>query len=474
MQPSFHVMTFGCQMNVNDSDWLARSLRQRGFVEAPVEQAEVIILNTCSVRNKPEQKVYSALGRIRKKTQHNPKAFVVVAGCVAQQVGAALFARFPQVRLVVGGDGLASAPDAILRLRAEPGLKLSLVDFSESYPERDLALGPLPKTLSPITASPKAELTESAAAPLSPVGYVNIMQGCNNFCAYCIVPYTRGRQKSRLTGAVLDECRALLAAGVKEINLLGQNVNSFGQDDQGDGTSFTELLYQVAALDGLERLRCITPHPKDFSPQLVRAYGELEVLSPRIHLPLQAGSDRVLARMGRRYDSARFRELVAALRAVRPDMAFSSDIIVGFPGESEEDFLQTYTLTEEVAFMSAYSFCYSDRPGTKAALLPDKIPQDVKLDRLNRLQELLERLGQDWLRQRVGTQTTLLLEGISPWNSLDKGQEIPASESWQGHDPYGATVHLTLPAGQGSIGQSVPISISVAKKHSLVAKAVTS
>lgn len=461
MQPSFHIMTFGCQMNANDSDWLSRSLRQRGFVQAPVEQAEVIILNTCSVRDKPEQKVYSALGRIRQKTRHNPHAFVVVAGCVAQQVGAALFARFAQVRLVVGGDGLASAPDAILRLRAEPGLKLSLVDFSQSYPERDLALGP------------KATALEAKPMPLSPVAYVNIMQGCNNFCAYCIVPYTRGRQKSRLTPAVLDECRALLAAGVKEINLLGQNVNAFGQDGQGDGTSFTELLYQVAALDGLERLRCITPHPKDFSPELVRAYGELEVLCPRIHLPLQAGSDRVLARMGRRYDSARFLELISALRAVRPDMAFSSDIIVGFPGESEEDFLETCALVDKVAFMSAYSFCYSDRPGTKAALLPDKIPPDIKLDRLNHLQILLEQHGQAWLHQRVGSSTTLLLEGVSLWDTLGNAPSgLAASESWQGHDIYGATVHLTLPAGQGSIGQSVPVSISAAKKHSLMAKRV--
>lgn len=457
MQPSFHIMTFGCQMNVNDSDWLARSLRQRAFVEAPIEKAGVIILNTCSVRDKPEQKVYSALGRIRQKTRRTPQAFVVVAGCVAQQVGSALFKRFPQVRLVVGGDGMASAPDAIMRLCTDPALRLSLVDFSETYPERDAALSP----------------AALQGLPLSPVGYVNIMQGCNNFCAYCIVPYTRGRQKSRTSHAVLDECRALLDKGVREIYLLGQNVNAFGQDGQDtqkrqdEDSTFASLLYEIAKLDGLQGLRMMTPHPKDFSADMVRAFAELDVLYPRLHLPLQAGSDAVLSSMGRRYDSARFLEIVSALRAMRPDIALSSDIIVGFPGETEADFLQTCAMVEQVPFMASYTFCYSDRPGTRAALLPGKIPHEVKLERLDRLQAIQEKLGQAWLRNRVGDKTTLLLEGFSP-----KAAGSEQQNSWQGHDPYGATVHLTLPEGQGSIGQRVPIEIITAKKHSLVAKAV--
>ncbi|MEG2172706.1 MAG: tRNA (N6-isopentenyl adenosine(37)-C2)-methylthiotransferase MiaB [Desulfovibrionaceae bacterium] len=452
MHDSFHIMTFGCQMNVNDSDWLARSLRQRGLQDAPLEEAGVIILNTCSVRDKPEQKVYNALARIRHATRHTPQCFVVVAGCVAQQIGTALFTRFPQVRLVVGGDGIAAAPDAILRLCAAPALTLSLVDFSQTYPERDTALTPaaLGKTQMP------------------PVAYVNIMQGCDNYCAYCIVPYTRGRQKSRSTAAVLQECRSLLGAGAKEITLLGQNVNAFGQDDQGDGTTFAALLHQVAGLEGLKRLRFVTPHPKDFSPEVVRAFGELPVLCPRVHLPLQAGSDAVLARMGRRYDSARFLALVAALRAVRPDMALSSDIIVGFPGESEDDFTQTCRMLEQVPFMASYSFCYSDRPGTKAEMLPDKIPPNVKLERLARLQAVQERLGQAWLNARVGDTTTVLIEGASR-------RAAPSTQgaSWQGHDPYGATVHLTLPEGQGAIGQLRTGKIITAKKHSLVAQAVS-
>lgn len=448
MHPSFHIMTFGCQMNVNDSDWLARSLRQRDCVEAPIETAEIIILNTCSVRDKPEQRVYSALGRIRRRTRHTANAFVVVAGCVAQQVGTALFKRFPQVRLVVGGDGMASAPDAIMRLCADPALKISLVDFSESYPERDAALSPA--------------ALHNATVP--PVAYVNIMQGCDNYCAYCIVPYTRGRQKSRSTAAILNECRTLLAHGAKEISLLGQNVNAFGKDSQGDGTTFAALLHQVAALKGLERLRCMTPHPKDFSDDMIHAFAELDVLCPRLHLPLQSGSDAVLSRMGRRYDTARFLDIVTSLRHVRPDIALSSDIIVGFPGEREEDFQQTCNILEQVPFMASYTFCYSDRPGTRAEMLPDKIPQDIKLERLGRLQAVQEELGQAWLKNRVGNTTTLLLEGFSP-RAADNTQE----HSWQGHDPYGATVHLTLPEGKGTAGDIVPVTIVAAKRHSLMA-----
>ncbi|MBR5734537.1 MAG: radical SAM protein, partial [Desulfovibrionaceae bacterium] len=204
---TYHILTFGCQMNVTDSQWLARALEKRGFTPAPLEEARVAIVNTCSVREKPELKVYSALGRIRHASRNVPGAFAVVAGCVAQQIGSGFFEKFPHVRLVVGGDAIGSAPEAIERLCEEPGLKLNLTDFSASYNERDPAIGP--------------------SDTLPPVAFVNIMQGCNNFCAYCIVPYTRGRQKSRSSEAILDECRAVLDRGAKEITLLGQNVNSY-------------------------------------------------------------------------------------------------------------------------------------------------------------------------------------------------------------------------------------------------------
>lgn len=230
-QGTFHIITFGCQMNVNDSFWLARSLQRRGFVESPLEKAEIVILNTCSVRDKPEQKVYAALGRIKYETRRVPGSFAVVAGCVAQQIGAGFFGRFPQVRLVVGGDGLATAPEAIERLYRDPSLRLNLTDFSEIYPERDPAL------------------PAQGEGEIPPVAFVNIMQGCDNFCTYCIVPFTRGRQKSRDAGAILDECRALIDSGAKEITLLGQNVNSYGLDKHASGgTSFAQLLRRLSLI----------------------------------------------------------------------------------------------------------------------------------------------------------------------------------------------------------------------------------
>ncbi|HIX40676.1 MAG TPA: tRNA (N6-isopentenyl adenosine(37)-C2)-methylthiotransferase MiaB [Candidatus Desulfovibrio intestinigallinarum] len=438
---SYHIITFGCQMNVHDSQWLGRVLQRRGFAEGSLEEAQVVVVNTCSVREKPEQKVMSALGRIRQATNSNPDVLVVVTGCVAQQLGEELF-RQPQVRLVAGSDGIASAPEAIERLLAEPDRKLSLLDFTSSYEERE----------------------EGVRAPSGPVAYVNIMQGCDNFCAYCIVPYTRGRQKSRLTAAVLDDCRKALEDGAREICLLGQNVNAFGRDKHGDGVSFADLLRQVAALPGLLRLRYVTPHPKDMGPEDVALFGELPNLCPRLHLPLQAGSDAVLARMGRKYDAARYIELTDALRAARPDIALSTDLIVGFPGESEEDFQQTLALMRRCGFMSSFSFCYSDRPGTRASRFLDKIAPDVQQDRLLRLQALQEELGQAWLDARIGQETDLLIEGESRRDDSSDGLR-----SWQGRDPYGALVHVGLPSADGDMtGRMVRVRLTEAKKHSLL------
>ncbi len=440
---SYHIITFGCQMNVHDSRWLGSALRRRGFSEAPLREAEVVVVNTCSVREKPEQKVMSALGRIRQETNASPDVLVVVTGCVAQQMGEELF-RQPQVRLVAGSDGIAGAPQAIERLLEEPGSRLSLLDFTSGYVERE----------------------EGARGPAGAVAYVNIMQGCDNFCAYCIVPYTRGRQKSRLTPAILDDCRRALEDGTREICLLGQNVNAFGRDAHGDGVSFAELLRQTAALPGLARLRYVTPHPKDMGPEDVALFGELPNLCPRLHLPLQAGSDAVLARMGRKYDAARFVELADALRAARPDLALSTDLIVGFPGESEEDFQQTLALMRRCGFMSSFSFCYSDRPGTRASRFLDKIAPDVQQDRLLRLQALQEELGQAWLDARVGTETDVLIEGESRRDAENDGLK-----SMQGRDPYGAPVHVRLPAaddGASLIGRMTRVRITEAKKHSLM------
>ncbi len=448
---TFHILTFGCQMNVNDSAWLGRELRRRGFVETRPETAGVLIVNTCSVREKPERKVCEALARLRHVSRNTPGAFCVAAGCVAVQLGETLFGRFPQVRLVTGGDGLPMVPDAVERLLREPDLRLDLTAFTESYAERD----------------PAVDTGEVASA------FVNIMQGCDNFCAYCIVPYVRGRQKSRRPEAVLEECRAWLAAGVREITLLGQNVNAYGLDGGRRNPhigSFADLLRRTAELPGLERLRMVTPHPKDFGAEEAALFGELPVLCPRLHLPLQAGSDRVLARMGRRYDGRRYLELVEALRRYRPELALSTDLIVGFPGETEADFQDTLRLMREADFMASFSFCYSDRPGTAASRMPDKIPAEVKAERLQRLQALQDELAGTWLRSRVGVRTTVFLEKPA------SRQPEPVSGAdnvrcWQGRDPWGDTVLVTLDNTGARPGLSVPVRIVRAGRHSLYAEA---
>lgn len=450
MQPrSYHIITFGCQMNVHDSEWLGAALETRGFAAAALEDAQVVIINTCSVREKPEQKVMSALGRVRQATDGDTRVLVAVAGCVAQQLGAALFERSPQVRLVAGSDGIAHAPQAIERLLREPEARLELCAFTTNFPEREPAPGRVG----------------------APSALVTIMQGCDNFCAYCIVPFTRGRQKSRAAGAVLEECRMRVARGAREITLLGQNVNAYGQDRTGDGTSFSRLLEQVAALPGLERLRYVTPHPKDMGAEDVAAFAALPALCPRLHLPLQSGSDAVLARMRRRYDSAGFLRLVRELRAARPDLALSTDLIVGFPGETEADFQATLEMMEACGFMSSFSFCYSDRPGAAAARFSGKVAPEVQHERLERLQALQDRLGQRWLDARVGQSTTLLLEARSRRQAASGEADAPdAREDWQGRDPYGVPVHVSLAADADHTGSLIPVRIVEAKRHSLVAR----
>ena len=467
---TFHIQTFGCQMNAGDSDWLSRSLKTRGFVEAPFEEARVHILNTCSIRDKAEQKVYSELGRIARycKVNRISGVTVCVGGCVAQQVGPALAKRFPQVRLIFGTDGIAAAPDAISRLMEEPRLRLSLLEFADRYEERDGAwLG---------------AALDGSGEGVPPAAFVNIMQGCDNFCTYCIVPYVRGRQKSRAADAVVAECRALVTGGAREITLLGQNVNSYGQDSGADGTSFAALLRRVTALPGLLRLRFVTPHPKDIAPEVIDAFADLETLCPRLHLPLQSGSDRILKAMNRRYDTARYLGIVERLRKARPDILLTTDIIVGFPGETEEDFEATMALMAEVGFASSFSFVYSDRPRAKAALLPDKVERSVALERLSRLQAWQNQASDTILASMSGTDRVILLEAKSRLDALlPEGEEDasapvphPDKEAWQGKTEHGVIVNVELPrrgalrfAQGGWLGAMLPVHIEAAAKHSL-------
>ena len=443
----FHCITFGCQMNVNDSQWVERALMRLGFEEKPLEEADVVFLNTCSVREKPEQKVYSALGRVR---QANPRAVVGVAGCVAQQLGEELMRRHPQVRLVAGSDGVSAVPDAFVRLLNEPDLRLSYLDFTDIFPDRDPCLS-----------------VEGGSAPgeVTPVAYVNIMQGCDNFCAYCIVPYTRGPRKSRSTKAVLDECRAWVERGAGDITLLGQNVTVFGKDKSGDGTSFPELLRRVAEIPGLRRIRFVSAHPRDFSQETIDMFASLPQLCPRLHLPLQSGSDSMLRKMGRGYTMERYLSVVEGLRKARPDIALSTDLIVGFPSETEEEFEDTLKAVDSCGFMSSFSFCYSDRPGTRASAMPFKNPHEVQLERLERLQSLQNERAEAWLQSRVGLVTDVLLEAPSQ-------RSAEGNNEWQGRDVWGDMVNVSLPAGRGRPGEFVDVKIDKALKHSLKASPV--
>ena len=434
----FHILTFGCQMNVADSDWLYQVLMARGWTLVPEEEAQVFLVTTCSVREKPEQKVYSLLGRLKEYMDRDASAFVAVGGCVAQQVGTDLWQRFPFVRLVFGTDGIAMVPNALERLSHDPQLRLALLDFMGQYPEREQAF------------------IHAAGAQ----SFVNIMQGCDNFCAYCIVPFTRGRQKSRAAAAVVAECTALVQRGARELTLLGQNVNSYGQDVHGDGTSFTGLLQQVAAIPGLRRLKFTTSHPKDIAPEVVAAFKHLPNLCPQLHLPFQSGSDRVLRAMGRKYTRARYLDIIQALRAARPDIALTTDIIVGFPGETEKDFAETLSLLQEVRFLSSFSFKYSDRPGVRAEKMPFKVPEEEKARRLNILQALQNRITAEELATAVGTEVEVLVEG----HSKVQDSECP---SWRGRDQAGRIVNFSW-ADSDLLGKMVRALIVESKKHSLV------
>ncbi|MDR3639758.1 MAG: tRNA (N6-isopentenyl adenosine(37)-C2)-methylthiotransferase MiaB [Humidesulfovibrio sp.] len=471
MDKTFHIVTFGCQMNVADSDWLARALLARGWRQVAEEDAWFFVVNTCSVRDKPEQKVYSELGRLLAHQRGKPGLTAAVGGCVAQQIGRGFFERFPFVRLVFGSDGVAGAPDALDALAEDPSARIALLDFLAAYPERQ-------DVLTPVAAAPAfdADQGEPDAGPAQ--AFVNIMQGCDNFCAYCIVPYTRGRQKSRHPDAVLAECRLRVEQGAREITLLGQNVNSYGLDPAsrggGAGVGFAELLRQVAAIPGLVRLRFTTSHPKDIDPAVVRAFGELSNLCPALHLPLQAGSDAVLKRMGRKYDRARYLGIVADLRAARPEIALTTDLIVGFPGETEDDFQQTLEMMERVRFESSFSFCYSDRPGVASARMTPKVEEAVAKARLNRLQSLQNAITKESLKSLEGREAVVLLEAKS--RKQDDGPSF-----WRGRDEAGRVVNLRLDgveaaqpqnAGLELAGLLVRARILEAKNHSLLGEKV--
>ena len=390
-----YIRTFGCQMNEYDSDKMADVLGAADGLEKTdnPEEADVILFNTCSVREKAQEKVFHDLGRVKHLKQKNPNLIIGVGGCVASQEGEAIVARAPYVDLVFGPQTLHRLP-SLIEARKQSGR--SQVDIS--FPE-----------IEKFDAMPPARV-EGASA------FVSIMEGCSKYCTFCIVPYTRGDEIYRPLADVLAEVAGLAAQGVKEVTLLGQNVNAWRAPVDGDGgemADFAFLLECVHDIPGIERIRYTTSHPREMTQRVVDAYARLPKLVSHLHLPVQAGSDRVLAAMKRGYTILEYKSLVRKLRAARPDISLSSDFIVGFPGETEADFEATMKLIEELGFDTSFSFVYSSRHGTPAADLPDDTPQDVKLARLARLQKRIEAHAATISAGMVGSVQRILVEGPS-------------------------------------------------------------
>jgi len=385
MTRKLFIKTYGCQMNVYDSERMAEAMGGQGYVQTDrAEDADLILLNTCHIREKAAEKVYSELGRLKPLKAANPDLKIGVTGCVAQAEGEEIMRRQPMVDLVVGPQSYHRLP--ALEAKARSGTRAIDTDFPEEL--KFDRLGERPK------------------AARAPSAFLTVQEGCDKFCAFCVVPYTRGAEVSRPASRILDEARALIDRGVREITLLGQNVNAYR--DEG-GTSLAALIWRLADLDGLARIRFTTSHPNDMSDDLIEAHGTCEKLMPYLHLPVQSGSDRILKRMNRKHTAESYLRLVDRIRAARPDILMSGDFIVGFPEETEADFEATLALVREVGYGQAFSFKYSARPGTPAAERPG-VPRGVADERLQRLQALLTEQQRAAQSAMVGREVSVLFE----------------------------------------------------------------
>jgi len=387
-----YLRTFGCQMNQYDSEKIAGVLRAAEGLEATArpEDADVIVFNTCSVREKAQEKVFADLGRVKHLKRANPALMIAVGGCVASQEGAGIVARAPYVDVVFGPQTLHRLPELLARRRASGKPQVDV-----SFPE-----------IEKFDHLPPARVAGAAA-------FVSIMEGCSKYCSFCVVPYTRGEEVSRPFDDVVAEIAGLAARGVKEVTLLGQNVNAWRGEIAGEPADFAELLYFICEIEGIERIRYTTSHPREFTQRLVDAHAAIAKLAPHVHLPVQSGSDRVLAAMKRGYTSLEYRSIARRLKRARPGLSLSSDFIVGFPGETEADFAATLKLASETGFDGSFSFLYSPRPGTPAAELPDGTPHEEKLSRLQRLQAQLDSQARAISESMVGTTERVLVEGLS-------------------------------------------------------------
>jgi len=404
MHKHVFIKTFGCQMNERDSEIIEQLLSQAGYISvAEQEGADLVILNTCSIRAKAEQKVFSLLGLLRKQKERQPELRIAVAGCVAQQEGKQIFKRMPHVDIVIGTQQIYQLPDMLLRLDRDETKREISCDLEKSF-----IIPPFQKLL-----------TGSAIQAPSPAApefrkFVTIMQGCNNFCSYCVVPATRGREISRPVDDILEEVALQVDNGVREITLLGQNVNSYGctnavADQQ---TSFADLLKMVARIPGVERLRFTSSNPQDLSTDLMQCFAELDNLCPHFHLPVQSGANAVLKKMHRKYSRELYLEKVDTLRSFCPEIAISTDMIVGFPGETDQDFEQTMDLLETVRFHGSFSFKYSDRPNTRSADFADKVDEQVKGERLQRFQKRQDQISLERNRDFLGKTVEVMIENV--------------------------------------------------------------
>jgi tRNA-2-methylthio-N6-dimethylallyladenosine synthase len=420
-------------MNVHDSEQLAELLKGSGYgLTESAKEADLILVNTCSIRDKAEQKVYSQLGRYRHLKKANPGVLLGVCGCVAQQHGERLIEKIPYLDLVFGTHNIHRLPEFIARVEVS-GRPVVETDFRETVP----SVG--------ILALPEKGIVSA---------FVTIMQGCDNYCAFCVVPYLRGREESRKFHDILAEVRSLAAHGVKEVTLLGQNVNSYGKS-LGNGHSFSELLRTIGEIEGIERIRFTTSHPRDLSDDVIACFRNVKALCESIHLPVQSGSDRILERMNRRYTSADYLQKARALREACPDIAISSDIIVGFPGETVQDYQKTLDLMEKVRFDTLFSFQYSERKGTAAVGLEGKVNPDEKRKRLIELQALQDRHTREKNDATVGKAVEVLVEGMSRNTSRDVMGRTRTNKI------------VNFAGGRDLVGKTVRVRIVEAFLHSL-------
>ena len=448
---TFFIRTYGCQMNVHDSDKLANLLHHEGLDRSESDEAaDILVINTCSIRDKAENQLYSDLGALKEWKAARTGRLLGVGGCVAQQVGDRILGRFPQVDFVFGTHNLKWVP--AMMDSALQGRRRSETEAVKSVDRFDL---PQPHAAFESSTPGKAFLT--------------VMEGCDMFCSFCIVPTTRGREISRPADSILEEAENLAANGIREITLLGQTVNAYGRHDLGRGKTeqagtmaFSELLSRLDAVPGLERVRYTSPHPLFFDASLIAAHGELKSLCPHVHLPVQSGSNAILSAMRRRYERGQYLEIVRGLREAVPSIAITTDLIVGFPGETERDFQDTLELMEESGFVDSYSFKYSPRPGTKALELSDPVAPEVAQDRLERLQGLQRKMTLAHHRSRVGKRVEVLVDGESR-----KGRN-----ELRGRDRHHRLVNLR--AGNRASGRPpqkgdlVQVEVIAATPHSLI------